>query len=324
MRISALKEAAREAIEAATKIAVEIYDELHRADGHGDFVRDKEDKSPVTLADLCCQFVIMRALDNAFPGIPFVAEESIESVDPEMLAQMALHLREPLDYGLLAHIFGAATPNDGREPVLFWALDPIDGTRGFLLSPSVPSGQYCICLALMERNPQGTYDPILGMLSCPNLPDSPVLCFSEPGDLPFLNQSIFAHRQLEMVASLQEAKVIVPRINARSKQIPRGAINELQEMDSQCKYVQLCTGAADIYYRPLEDAGYREKIWDHAPGVLLTRLCGGSVHQLDGTDLIFRYDRFLPCSRGLLAFGPQVTPAVKDDFFKLIETMTDM
>lgn len=41
-----------------------------------------------------------------------------------------------------------------------WALDPIDGTKGFLRK-----GQYAVCLALLQDG-----KPVLGVMGCPNLP----------------------------------------------------------------------------------------------------------------------------------------------------------
>ena len=43
-----------------------------------------------------------------------------------------------------------------------WTLDPIDGTKGFLLGE-----QYAVCLALVEDS-----DVKLGVMGCPNLPAS--------------------------------------------------------------------------------------------------------------------------------------------------------
>lgn len=50
----------------------------------------------------------------------------------------------------------ATTTQEGRV----WALDPIDGTKGFLRQ-----GQYAVCLALLEQG-----SPVLGVIGCPNLP----------------------------------------------------------------------------------------------------------------------------------------------------------
>lgn len=44
-----------------------------------------------------------------------------------------------------------------------WALDPIDGTKGFLRG-----GQYAVCLGLLEKG-----KVVLGVMGCPNLPVDP-------------------------------------------------------------------------------------------------------------------------------------------------------
>lgn len=44
-----------------------------------------------------------------------------------------------------------------------WALDPIDGTKGFLRG-----GQYAVCLGLLEAG-----KVVLGVMGCPNLPLDP-------------------------------------------------------------------------------------------------------------------------------------------------------
>ena len=49
-----------------------------------------------------------------------------------------------------------------------WALDPIDGTKGFLRG-----GQYAVCLALLEDG-----KPVLGVMGTPNLP----LNYNSPGE----------------------------------------------------------------------------------------------------------------------------------------------
>jgi 3'(2'), 5'-bisphosphate nucleotidase len=60
----------------------------------------KEDKSPVTDADIAANQFICKALSDLSPGIPIIAEED------EML--------------------------DTRSHALFWLVDPLDGTRSFV------------------------------------------------------------------------------------------------------------------------------------------------------------------------------------------------
>lgn len=44
-----------------------------------------------------------------------------------------------------------------------WALDPIDGTKGFLRG-----GQYAVCLGLLNDG-----EVVVGVMGCPNLPLDP-------------------------------------------------------------------------------------------------------------------------------------------------------
>lgn len=74
----------------------------------------KEDKSPVTEADLESDRIITEALSKICPGIPVISEESLRPPD-----------------------------NSGK----FWLLDPIDGTKEFIAG----NGEYCISLALIDR-----------------------------------------------------------------------------------------------------------------------------------------------------------------------------
>ena len=53
------------------------------------------------------------------------------------------------------------------------------------------------------------------------------------------------------------------------------------------------SGAAEGNMR-LPPAGYREKIWDHAPGAHFIKEAGGIVTDLHGNDLDFSMGRFLP------------------------------
>jgi 3'-phosphoadenosine 5'-phosphosulfate (PAPS) 3'-phosphatase len=53
--------------------------------------------------------------------------------------------------------------HDILKPLGIWALDPIDGTKGFLRG-----GQYAVCLALMVDGMVA-----VGAMGCPNLPIDP-------------------------------------------------------------------------------------------------------------------------------------------------------
>jgi 3'(2'), 5'-bisphosphate nucleotidase len=60
-------------------------------------------------------------------------------------------------------------------------------------------------------------------------------------------------------------------------------------------------GDASIYLRLPRDRTYREKVWDHAAGVLVIEEAGGRVSDLDGRPLAFSEGRFLARSHGIVA-----------------------
>jgi 3'-phosphoadenosine 5'-phosphosulfate (PAPS) 3'-phosphatase len=63
-------------------------------------------------------------------------------------------------------------------------------------------------------------------------------------------------------------------------------------LDSQCKYGALARGDASVYMR-FPPVGYREKIWDHAAGVVIVSEAGGAVTDAAGNALDFSRGRWL-------------------------------
>src|ERR1051326_5683471 len=78
----------------------------------------KDDKTPVTEADLASERVIVQMLTAAFPEIPVVSEETV----PEA---------------------GFASP-----AARFWLVDPLDGTKEFVAR----NGEFSILIALIEHH----------------------------------------------------------------------------------------------------------------------------------------------------------------------------
>jgi len=59
-------------------------------------------------------------------------------------------------------------------------------------------------------------------------------------------------------------------------------------------------GEASIYLRLPRDTSYREKVWDHAAGVVVVEEAGGQVTDLDGRPLDFSEGRLLGTHRGIV------------------------
>ncbi len=272
----------------------------------------KADASPVTLADLGAQALILHHLRQYFPDLPAVAEEDDHALTAQPpLAEALIHHLKTIDSSLDADSI-LESLNLGRHPGgsegAFWTLDPIDGTRGFLRGD-----QYALALALIECGA-----PVLAVLGCPAFPTLPgatstgVLfsarrghgAFSqtigEPGsENPVRVSSTLDASRAVFCESLEPghshhgaAAAIAARLGTTCPPV---------RMDSQCKYAAVARGEADIYLRLPTRAGYEETIWDHAAGALLVEEAGGQVSDLDGQPLDFSHGRTLRANRGIVA-----------------------
>lgn len=69
---------------------------------------------------------------------------------------------------------------------------------------------------------------------------------------------------------------------------------------SQVKYGSVARADADVFMK-FPKAEYREKVWDHASGVIIVEEAGGVVTDAGGTPLDFSKGRYLELDRGIVA-----------------------
>ncbi|SIN94312.1 3'(2'), 5'-bisphosphate nucleotidase [Singulisphaera sp. GP187] len=294
---------------------------------------DKKDRSPVTVADFGSQALVCRALEEAFPEDPVVAEEdSRELRQPahaESLSKVlrfVTELRAGVDQESVCRwIDRGGAQGGGSER--FWTLDPIDGTKGFLRGE-----QYAVALALIVG---GRIE--VAAMACPNLPapdqDGSAGTGSllvavrgqgaelSPLDGPWSPTPIRVSerddwglvRFCESVESGHSAHDWSATVADRL-----GITTAPVRLDSQAKYAVVARGDADIYLRLPTKADYREKIWDHASGALILAEAGGTITDLDGRPLDFTLGRELAGNRGIVATnGPlhdRVVAALAETF----------
>ena len=284
----------------------------------------KGDRSPVTLADLAVQVVVSRRLAERFPDDPLLAEEDSAALteEPEMAERVldlaAGPLPELTPDGMIEALDRGGY--EGTASGRYWVLDPIDGTKGFLRGD-----QYAIALALVDRG-----RPVVGVLGCPNLP---VLPHGDAGDRGCLFTAVRgggstgqpldsgAEHPIQVDDIIDPAKAVVcesveaahaahsvqARIAARL-----GITAPPYRTDSQCKYAVLARGEASIYLRLPRDASYREKVWDHAAGVVVIEEAGGKVTDLEGAPLDFSQGRLLGNHQGIVATNGAIHEQVLD------------
>jgi 3'(2'),5'-bisphosphate nucleotidase len=103
--------------------------EIERIYGEGCASEEKDDGSPVTIADRNAEAIILERLARAFPDIPVLAEEEAAA---------------------------GRIPELGRR---FFCVDPLDGTRGFIQR----NGEFTVNIGLIEDGA-----PVAGVIYAPD------------------------------------------------------------------------------------------------------------------------------------------------------------
>ncbi len=275
----------------------------------------KPDLSPVTVADFASQAVVAHRLEGAFPQDSIVAEED------------TLALRAPDQAGRLgevtghvARLFPGATPDQvaswidlgqGASRRRFWALDPLDGTKGFLRG-----GQYVVALALIEDG-----QVTVGILGCPRLnpsldPDARaqgavvVAVRGEGAWASAIDGETFTRLHVSdrrvpvggrVLWSFEDVQTDRPKLERAAELL--GAVSPMRRMDSQAKYAVLAAGGGEWIFRvvPASRPEYVERIWDHAAGSLVVEEAGGRATDLRGERLDFGAGREMIRNLGVLA-----------------------
>lgn len=291
------------ALEDAAKLCESI------SESKADNPTSKADDSPVTskvfyealivVADFGAQFILVNAIRTKYPDDVIIAEEDLTILTSEQSCKLETFLGQAILSQNLYH----PTPTTRR----FWTIDPIDGTKGYLRG-----GQYAICIALVENEKVQ-----LSFLACPRLPNK---LSNEPGTIFF---AVRSSGVLELDVNSKKYRQLGPDLlpfgnhrpiltesyesNHTDHKFSESFAHKLNlsdtlvRMDSQCKYGLVARGEANIYLRRPTRPGYKERIWDHAPGVLIVEMAGGSVTDFDGKQLVFAPNATLDRAGGILA-----------------------
>jgi len=225
------------------KLAIEAGKEIMEIYNDNDFkVKLKEDESPVTIADETADKLIFAGLREAFPNIPIVTEEQVET-----------------------HNEKAST---------FFIVDPLDGTKEFIHR----RGEFTVNIAyVVDGHPlMGVvYAPAKGRLfytdkEGKSIEELGTHNIDEVGDIKYISVSIPNSDGLIVVASKSH------RDQALEDYIAKYTVLNSRAAGSSLKFCLIATGEADLYPR----VG-RTMEWDTAAGHAILTGAGGHVVRFD-------------------------------------------
>ena len=280
----------------------------------------KDDRSPVTVADYAVQAIISLCLADLLdaPDCLIVGEEdakALRSDEQGPIRQAVFETvrawRPSVTESQMLDAIDHCDHDGGSDG--YWALDPIDGTKGFLRGQ-----QYAIALGRIENG-----IVVAGVMGCPNLSVNHAFPLDEkdatgvvyaassgagawefsdcdPAGTPMriLAQQYEPNRPLRFCESAEkshssrgDSERIIESIGTRG---------EPARLDSQCKYALVARGQADGYLRLPTSQTYVEKIWDHAAGLSIATEAGAIVTDVAGHPLDFTHGPRLEQNRGVI------------------------
>jgi 3'(2'), 5'-bisphosphate nucleotidase len=273
---------------------------------------DKGGGEPVTIADFGSQALICRALQSTFPADAVLAEERASDFIEQVAAEQQQQVLQ-----FLGDILGQPVERDdlcawldhGRDTTTArkWIIDPIDGTKGFLAGR-----HYTLAVGLVIDSV-----PTFSVMGCPVYPHETgmgLLFFAERSGGAFcqplddaqaaaqevrVSQMTAAteSRGVESVEERHTDHAVLDRIREQMGASSRRVVR----IDGQDKYAAVAAGDAEYYLRLSPRPDYRDKVWDHAAGMLLVQEAGGRVTDLHGKELDFSAGAKLAHNVGIIA-----------------------
>ncbi|XP_076882341.1 3',5'-bisphosphate nucleotidase AHL-like [Bidens hawaiensis] len=208
----------------------------------------------------------------------------------------------------------------------FWVLDPVDGTLGF-----VRGDQYAIALALVENgqvvlgvlgcpnypmnkewlNYQNGYRRILSRLTKPGSSgwnnNGCVLYAKKGSKKAWMEPLLSGDNGVGPARQIKVSTIDNPVLATFCEPVEKansshgftqglahsvGLRNQPLRVYSMVKYAAIARGDAEIFMK-FARAGYKEKIWDHAAGVVIIEEAGGIVTDAGGRRLDFSKGMYL-------------------------------
>ena len=212
---------------------------------------EKADSSPVTKADKFADKLICDDLSNKFPEIMCISEES--NIDKKI----------------------------NKLDDIFFLIDPLDGTKEFIEK----NDEFTVNIALIIKNKAKLgviYAPAKKILFYTDIKQNSyqIDIKDEAKNIDFKNS-----KKIQVSNSKSELTVVTSRSHNNyktEKYMQKNKIINKKVCGSSLKFCLIANGSVDIYprYGPTYE-------WDTAAGQAILQAAGGSVKELNGSELLY-------------------------------------
>jgi 3'(2'), 5'-bisphosphate nucleotidase len=212
----------------------------------------KDDSSPVTEADQKAETLILKALTEADPDLPVIAEEAVAA----------------------GHI-----PKHGNR---FALVDPLDGTKEFINR----SGEFTVNIGIIENGV-----PVMGVVYAPALnrlfvAESRFSAWQADADPGGAVPDAADRKPLRIRRAPEAGLTAIASKSHRSDEtntfLDTQSVADIISAGSSLKFCLIAAGEADLYPRH-----GRTMEWDTAAGQAVAEAAGARVTETDGTPLLY-------------------------------------
>ena len=218
-----------------------------------DFLENKNNNDPVTLADLEVNELIINRINQKYKNI---------------------------NWGILSEENFKINSQYYDDAEWLWVLDPLDGTKDFIQG----TGNYAMHLALNYKR-----KPYIGVVLIPEKDElwisyaEKLWCENRDGSIRKQNLSeTNILKEMTIVTSKnhrnEKLKDLIEKINFK-KTIVMGSIG--------CKVASIIRGDSDIYIALSLPGKSAPKDWDFAAPEAILKAAGGSITNIDNQDLVY-------------------------------------
>ncbi len=222
-----------------------------------DFLKNKNNNDPVTLADLEVNELIINKINQKYKDIKW------EILSEENFKIESNYFNNNADW--------------------LWVLDPLDGTKDFIQG----TGNYAMHLALNYQR-----KPYIGVVL---IPEKDELWISHEDKLWCERRNGgFQKPNMSQTNSLQDMTVVTSKNHRNEKLIEllnRINFKKMIVMGSiGCKIASIIRGESDIYISLSSPGKSAPKDWDFAAPEAILKAAGGSITDLYNKDLVYARD----------------------------------